>query len=234
LFFFLSVVFLSYGFVYFHGRLVSPAPVAVVAEAPRPPAAPEVTPPLPPPAAVDVELIGTGGRRAGAVTALALGSLRRVVLPLAVLDGSEAALVRTADGHVPIGPVVAVLPAAGLAALVGPEGGLPVADDSASLHLGLDVKALAGGVAVPGEVESTATRREDGSYAYRVSFDVPLGRGIVGLTDESGTRLVGAIASEGGDAGLYDAVRSRGVLAPLLQRASRRPAHPLPARNHGR
>jgi clan AA aspartic protease (TIGR02281 family) len=62
------------------------------------------------------------------------------------------------------------------------------------------------GLAVSAEVESTAMRREDGSYAYRVRVDGPIGRGVVALTDASGTQLVGAISSEGGEAGAYVAV----------------------------
>ena len=81
----LIVGLIAYGAGYFHGRRTSPPPVALVAEPPRPPPAAEVAPSPPPPSSVDVELIGSGGRRVGAVTGLALGPLRRVVLPLAAL-----------------------------------------------------------------------------------------------------------------------------------------------------
>ena len=200
----LIVGLVAYGAGYLHGRHEPVPDAAVVAEPPAPPAAEPAA--APPSATLEVEVVGAGGRRTGAVAAVALGSQHRVVVPLAALDGATAALARTAEGRVPIGPVVAVLPAAGLAALVGPDGGLPVTADSASLHLGLDVKALAGGLAMSGEVESTAMRRDDGSYAYHVSIEGSLARGIVGLTDASGARLIGAIASDGGEAGLYEAV----------------------------
>jgi clan AA aspartic protease (TIGR02281 family) len=191
------------------GRATAPPPVARVE-----PQAPAVQPaPAPPPVSLAVEVLGPQGRRAGRVTGVALGEHHRVLIPLAALDGAQAALAETPDGRLPLGAVVGVLPAARVAALAGPEGALPVATDPASLHLGLTVRALEPGRAIAGEVQSTGERRGDGSYFYGVRLAEPLSFPFAALVSEDGATLVGLVTRAGAEPDTYEAVDAGALLA---------------------
>lgn len=190
----------------------------------------EVTGIAVPPVVLPVQLADANDVVVASTRGLLLAPGDRLILPLAALHHARQGLFRLGQQVLPLGNVVGVNAAAGMAAV---ETGLSTRrmagagltlDGSASLYLGLDLEVLSPGETLEAWVDTTAQQGAGGQIVYgvRPSASQPLlldqsgQAGLTPLTFPGSRVLAGVLTGRELDGGLYEAVDAAALsgLAP--------------------
>lgn len=158
---------------------------------------------------VEVRLLNSENASVARAAGVLVTPERWLILPVAAMDEVRVAGLPLGGALAPLGPVLAVDPGTGLAALgTGFAGGptlSPVADGG-SLFLGREVRALGAGERADGWVDSPAQKRATGDYIYEVRLDKPLRSSFAALVPIGSEQLIGLIIERATKPGVYVAV----------------------------